>query len=218
MNAVRGTDTQSGYRRGRMLRMDQVHVVRHKVLVEGQSVRRTAREMGLSRNTVKRYLDRPAPVRVEHAARARPVAEGVAPRIEALLAESPRWTGGKQRLTATRLHAMLRAEGHVVGVTLLMVPQKRGNLDHGPATGERRSERTTKEEGPVLIAPSLRRSSAGSRFDESHDSIVMTNFRALARRKWNQLGSFDAGNARRSSSCAGRATAAIDIAARGAAP
>lgn len=99
--------------------MDQVHVVRHKVLVEGQSVRKTAREMGLSRNTVKRYLDRPAPVRVEHAARARPVAEKVAPRIEALLAESPRWTGGKQRLTATRLHAMLRAEGHVVGVTLV---------------------------------------------------------------------------------------------------
>ena len=26
------------------------------------------------------------------------------PRFEAILAESPRWTGGKQRLTATRLH------------------------------------------------------------------------------------------------------------------
>jgi hypothetical protein len=34
--------------------------------------------------------------------------------VEALLAESIRWTGGKQRLTATRLHAMLRAEGHPV--------------------------------------------------------------------------------------------------------
>jgi hypothetical protein len=33
-------------------------------------------------------------------------------------ADAPRWTGGKQRLTATRLHAMLRAEGLVVGVTL----------------------------------------------------------------------------------------------------
>jgi transposase len=99
--------------------MDQVHVVRHKVLVEGQSIRKTAREMELSRNTVKRYLDEPAPVRVEHAARARPVSAVVAPRIEALLAESPRWTGGKQRLTATRLHAMLRSEGHVVGVTLV---------------------------------------------------------------------------------------------------
>ena len=30
-----------------------------------------------------------------------------------------RWTGGKQRLTATRLHELLRAEGHRVGVTLV---------------------------------------------------------------------------------------------------
>src|SRR5690606_34902910 len=32
---------------------------------------------------------------------------------------SPRWTGGKQRLTAARLHEMLVAEGHVVGETLV---------------------------------------------------------------------------------------------------
>jgi transposase len=100
-----------------MLKMDQVHVVRHKVLVEGQSVRKTAREMRISRNTVKRYLDQPAPARVELLPRARPVAEKIGPRIEALLAESPRWTGGKQRLTATRLHAMLLAEGREVGIT-----------------------------------------------------------------------------------------------------
>ena len=97
--------------------MDQVHVVRHKVLVEGQQIRRVAREMGIARNTVKRYLERPEPVRVESAARARPVWEKVGGRLQALLAESPRWTGGKQRLTATRLHAMLVAEGHDVGAT-----------------------------------------------------------------------------------------------------
>jgi transposase len=102
-----------------MLKMDQVHVVRHKVLVEGQSIRKTARELGVSRNTVKRYLEKPAPERVEASARARPVSAAVGPRIAALLAESPRWTGGKQRLTATRLHAMLRGEGHTVGVTLV---------------------------------------------------------------------------------------------------
>jgi hypothetical protein len=39
--------------------------------------------------------------------------------VQALLAESVRWTGGKQRLTATRLHAPLRAEGHRVGVTVV---------------------------------------------------------------------------------------------------
>lgn len=99
--------------------MDQVHVVRHKVLVEGQKIRRVAREMGIARNTVRKYLEQAEPRRVESAPRGRPVWEKVRARIEALLAESPRWTGGKQRLTATRLHAMLREEGHEVGVTLV---------------------------------------------------------------------------------------------------
>jgi len=84
-----------------MLRMDQVHVIRHKVLVEGRSARRVAQEMGLSRNTVQRYLEQPAPVRLEHAPRGRPVWERVRERLEALLEDAPRWTGGKQRLTAT---------------------------------------------------------------------------------------------------------------------
>jgi transposase len=97
--------------------MDQVHVVRHKVLVEGRSARQVAREMGVSRNTVKRYLSRAAPARVETAPRRRPVWEEAKARLEALLADSPRWTGGKQRLTATRLHAMLLGEGFTIGIT-----------------------------------------------------------------------------------------------------
>lgn len=102
-----------------MLRVDQVHVVRHKVLVEGRGIRAVAREMGVSRNTVRRYLELAEPVRVEKIPRGRPVSEKVRPRIEAILTEAPRWTGGKQRLTATRLHEMLRAEGHDVGATLV---------------------------------------------------------------------------------------------------
>ena len=38
---------------------------------------------------------------------------------EALLTESRAWTGGKQQLTATRLHELLVAEGHRVVVTLV---------------------------------------------------------------------------------------------------
>jgi transposase len=97
--------------------MDQVHVVRHKVLVEGQQIRGVAREMGISRNTVKRYLKVAAPVRVEEAPRARPVWEKVGPRLAALLEQSSQWTGGKQRLTAARLHTMLVTEGFRVGMT-----------------------------------------------------------------------------------------------------
>ena len=55
---------------------------------------------------------RPAP-------RPRPVWDAVAERVQALLAESVRWTGGKQRLTATRLHELLLTEGHRVGVTVV---------------------------------------------------------------------------------------------------
>ena len=99
--------------------MDQVHVVRHKVLVEGRSARQVAQEMGISRNTVKRYLALAAPVRVEQEPRKRPVREKVETRLHALLDESPRWTGGKQRLTATRLHQMIVAEGFSVGTTVV---------------------------------------------------------------------------------------------------
>ncbi len=64
-----------------MLKVEQVHVIRHKVLVEGESQRRVAREMGLSRNTVKKYLEVSEPKRVERSARERPVLERVKGRM-----------------------------------------------------------------------------------------------------------------------------------------
>ena len=102
-----------------MLTVDRVHVIRHKVLVDGRSQRQVAKEFGISRRTVRKYVEEAVPVRKETAPRARPVWEAVGPRVETLLAESTRWTGGKQQLTATRLHELLVAEGHRVGVTLV---------------------------------------------------------------------------------------------------
>jgi len=103
-----------------MLKMDQVHVVRHKVLIEGRTQRAVARELGLSRTTVGKYVDQAALARkAEATPRPRPVWDAVAPRVQTLLAESVRWTGGKQRLTATRLHALLVAEGCQVGVSVI---------------------------------------------------------------------------------------------------
>jgi transposase len=100
--------------------MDQVHIVRHKVLVEGRSQRAVARELGLARVTVRKYLAEAVPLRkVEAAPRPRPVWDAVAERVQAVLVDSGRWTGGKQRLTATRLHELLVAEGHRVGVTVV---------------------------------------------------------------------------------------------------
>src|SRR6266478_2938806 len=102
-----------------MLKMDQVHVLRHKVLKEGQSIRRVARELGLSRNTVTKYLDQLEPVRSSRRQRERPVWEAVQPRLEELIAEWEPRTTAKQRITAMRLHRQLRAEGYQVGRTLV---------------------------------------------------------------------------------------------------
>jgi transposase len=102
-----------------MLKVDQVHVIRHKVLVEGRSQRQIAKEFGISRVTVRKYVEEAVPIRKESAPRARPVWEKVSARVDALLAESAGWTGGKQQLTATRLHELLVAEGARVGVTVV---------------------------------------------------------------------------------------------------
>jgi transposase len=102
-----------------MLKVDQVHVLRHKVLVEGRSQRQVAKELGISRLTVKKYLTDAVPIRRETVPRARPVWTKVEARLEALLAESAAWTGAKQQLTATRLHGLLVGEGYRLGVTLV---------------------------------------------------------------------------------------------------
>lgn len=99
--------------------MDQVHVIRHQVLVEGRSQRQVAKAFGISRLTVRKYVGEEAPRRKATGPRGRPVWEAVQGRVATLLAESAQWTGGKQRLTATRLHGLLVAEGHLVGVTVV---------------------------------------------------------------------------------------------------
>ena len=100
-----------------MLKMSQVHVIRHKVLVEGRSIRSTAREMGFSRNTVRKYLKESEPIRREPDPRAQPVLEEVAPRIEELLVAWSRRTTAKQRITGSRVHRQLVEEGFEVSAT-----------------------------------------------------------------------------------------------------
>ena len=102
-----------------MLRMDQVHVIRHKVLREGASIRQVAHELGLSRNTVSKYLEQSAPVRRTYRRRERPVWARVQPRLEELLAEWEPRTTAKQRLTGVRLHRALREEGYRIGLTMI---------------------------------------------------------------------------------------------------
>ena len=95
--------------------MEQAHVIRHKHYAEGQSVRRIAREMGLNRRTVRKYLGQSEPHRFERVARQQPVLRKVGPRIEALLEEWAPRLEGRHRLTSPRLHRQLREEGVIVG-------------------------------------------------------------------------------------------------------
>ena len=99
--------------------MDEVTVIRHRVLVGGVSRRAVALELGVSRNTVRRYVEgAPAEVR-KRVPRSRPALDKVRPRMDELLASSAGWTAGKQRLSATQLHRMLAREGIAVGVSLV---------------------------------------------------------------------------------------------------
>jgi transposase len=102
-----------------MLRMDQVHVIRHKVLRDGASIRRVAHELGISRNMVSKYLEQSAPVRRTYRRRERPVWARVQPRLEELLAEWELRTTAKQRLTGVRLHRALREEGYQICLTMI---------------------------------------------------------------------------------------------------
>ena len=54
-----------------MLEVAKVHVVRHKVLVEDISQRQVARDLGVGRNTVSKYLAESVPKRKESEPRAR---------------------------------------------------------------------------------------------------------------------------------------------------
>lgn len=102
-----------------MLGLEAVHVIRHKVLVEGVSRRQVAVDMGVSRNTVRHYVEVSEPRRAESKPRGRPRLEAVRQRLDELIEEWKGRTTAKQRLTATRLHKELRAEGYNVGVTLV---------------------------------------------------------------------------------------------------
>ena len=97
--------------------MDRVHVIRHKVLIEGQSIRRVARELGVSRVTVKKYLSVAEPRRVEYGPRARPVSERIGPVIDSILEEWSGRTTAKQRVTASRVRRELLERGYTAGPT-----------------------------------------------------------------------------------------------------
>ena len=95
--------------------MDLIAVIRHKVLAEGIPIREVARELGLSRNTIRRYA-RAKTIPIEGPTtvmRATPARDDVTEAATAIWQSRRTFTEGKQRLTATRLWELLRESGHV---------------------------------------------------------------------------------------------------------
>lgn len=98
--------------------MESVVALRHRVMRQGVPIRQIARELGVSRNTVRRYLrDEVEPGQRRPAARPTPVRDLVETRALEILADSKRWTRGKQQLTAAQLHTILLGEGFATGYT-----------------------------------------------------------------------------------------------------
>jgi transposase len=100
-----------------MLKVDQLVIIRHKVLNERLGIRQTARDMGVSRNTVRKYVRgtpewKPAPRK-----RRSPKVEEIAPRVDEILEEWSGRTTKKQRITGARIHAQLVDDGFDVGLT-----------------------------------------------------------------------------------------------------
>lgn len=98
-----------------MLKMEAVHVVRHKYYNENRSIRQIALELGINWRTAKKYLEQSAPRREETQARRRPVWDQVGRRIDSLLEEWASRIEGKHRITSPRVHRQLKAEGLEIG-------------------------------------------------------------------------------------------------------
>lgn len=99
-----------------MLKVGEVQLIRHLVLNQEKGIRETSRELGVSRNTVRKYLKQPEPVRRERS-RDHPVLDRVSPRIDELLEDWRSRTTPKQRITGTRVLRQLHEEGYQVGIT-----------------------------------------------------------------------------------------------------
>ena len=100
--------------------MDQVCTIRQLVRRQGVSIRAVSKQLGISRKSVRRYLrDDVVPGARRETVRPKPRQEAVSKRVEEILNDAPKWTGGKQRLTGVRLHEMLGAEGVTIGMSTL---------------------------------------------------------------------------------------------------
>lgn len=100
-----------------MLKMDLIQVIRWKYYQERLSQRQIAKEMGCSRNTVKKYIHQPEPEYRRKKKHAAPVREKAEKLVSTVLSEWQNKTTEKQRVTGDRLHEELNSRDCKVGIT-----------------------------------------------------------------------------------------------------
>jgi transposase len=102
------------------------------ILVEGISRRQVAKEMGVSRNTVRKYLKESEPINKRKKGSKRPVLEKAKARIDELITEWKDRTTKKQKLTSRRLYNQLITDGYKISestVNAYFREKKRENLE-----------------------------------------------------------------------------------------
>ena len=99
-----------------MIEVDQYQFIRHAHAVEGLSQREIAKRLGISRNTVKKYIDGEVlPLTVKSPERSFPITGPVKDIVAGYLDEDRQHNLSKQRHTAKRIYDRLRKEHSFTG-------------------------------------------------------------------------------------------------------
>lgn len=100
----------------RLLKTDRIETIRQAILVGGRSIRSVANQMGVSRNTVAKYLNQSPSAITTRKPKTKPVLGRILPRLEELL-KITEYQDKVNQPSGARIHRQLIREGYQAGVT-----------------------------------------------------------------------------------------------------
>jgi len=143
-----------------MLVVETIARIRREHLVKGKSIKEIARELKLSRNTVRRVLrSGETAFFYEREVQPLPKLGGWTPDLDRLLATNAK-AAARERLTLIRIFEELRALGYAGGYDAVRRYARRWSREHASATGQAFV--------PLVFAPG-----EAYQFDWSHEIVVL---------------------------------------------